>query len=65
MFKKNINQDHPLEIFFSCVQSHRERNTNNSTCASFLNSFKTLIINSIALPHSPGADKALNVCKKN
>lgn len=40
---RNFNQD-PLENFFGCIRSHGVRNV-NPTCASFKNSFKSLIVN--------------------
>lgn len=51
---RNINQD-PLENFFGCIRSHGVRNI-NPTCYSFISSFKSLIINNFASPHSPGAN---------
>lgn len=51
---RRVNQD-PLENFFGCVRSHGVRNI-NPTCYSFVNSFKTLIVNNFTSPHSPNGN---------
>lgn len=47
---RNINQD-PLENFFGSIRSHGVRNV-NPNAASFINSFKSLIINNMLSNHS-------------
>ncbi|KAI4456627.1 transposase is4 [Holotrichia oblita] len=49
-----FNQD-PVENFFSCVRSHGVRNT-NPTCSGFISSTKSLLINNLVSPHSPGSN---------
>lgn len=51
---RNLNQD-PLENFFGNIRSHGVRNV-NPNCSSFINSFKTLIINNFLSPHSPSSN---------
>ncbi|KAK9710416.1 Transposase protein [Popillia japonica] len=51
---RNLNQD-PLENFFGCIRSHGVRNI-TTTVASFISSYKSLIVNNFASPHSPGAN---------
>ena len=49
---RNSNQD-PVENFFGCIRSHGHRNI-NPTCASFIQSFKSLLINNFVSRHSVG-----------
>lgn len=51
---RKFNQD-PLENFFGCIRAHGVRNV-NPTPASFISSFKTLVINNFSSVHSPGAN---------
>lgn len=51
---RNLNQD-PLENFFGCIRSHGIRNV-NPTCASFVASFKTLVVNNFFSSHSVGSN---------
>lgn len=57
---RNVNQD-PLIIYFGCIRSHGVRNI-NSTCSSFIASYKTLIINNFMASHSPGANCEDDAC---
>ncbi|XP_052737630.1 uncharacterized protein LOC112053250 isoform X1 [Bicyclus anynana] len=54
LLPRNLNQD-PLENFFCKIRSNGVRNT-NPTCDQFINSYKTLIINSFGTPHSVNAN---------
>lgn len=49
---RNLNQD-PLENLFGAVRS---LGCTNPTCASFIQSYKTLMLNNLVSPHSPGAN---------
>lgn len=52
LLPRNLNQD-PLENFFGAVRS---LGCTNPTCASFIQSYKTLMLNNLVSPHSPGAN---------
>ncbi|CAI6342779.1 unnamed protein product [Macrosiphum euphorbiae] len=52
LLPRNLNQD-PLEDFFGAVRS---LGCTNPTCASFIQSYKTLMLNNLVSPHSPGAN---------
>lgn len=53
-FPRTFNQD-PIENFFSCIRSHGVRNI-NPTCALFVTSYKSLLINNFVSSHSPAAN---------
>lgn len=52
MSPRNFNQD-AIENFFGMVRSHGIRNPNPS-CAAFVSSTKSLIVNNFMSSHSPG-----------
>lgn len=58
---RTMNQD-PAENFFGNIRSHCVRNI-NPTCASFANSYKSLIINNFVSSHSPGANCERDDCE--
>lgn len=47
---RNFNLD-PIENFFGCIRSHGTRSV-NPTCASFISSFKTLLISNLTARNS-------------
>jgi len=51
---RNFNQD-PIEKFFGSIRSHGLRNI-KPTCANFISSFKSLVINNITSSHSIGSN---------
>ncbi|CAI6375588.1 unnamed protein product [Macrosiphum euphorbiae] len=52
LLPSKLNQD-PLENFFGAVGS---LGCTNSTCASFIQSYETLMLNNLVSSHSPGAN---------
>ncbi|CAH1731684.1 unnamed protein product [Aphis gossypii] len=51
---RNFNQD-PIENFFGSIRSHGVRNI-KPTCANFISSFKSLVINNLTSSHSIGSN---------
>jgi len=52
LLPRNFNQD-PLENMFGAVRS---LGCSNPTCGSFIQAYKTLMLNNLVSPHSPGAN---------
>ncbi|KAF9405134.1 hypothetical protein HW555_014002 [Spodoptera exigua] len=55
LLMRNLNQEYPVENFFSSVRSHGVRNI-NPTCLQFENIYKTLLVNNLCSNHSLGAN---------
>jgi len=51
---RNFNQD-PIENFFGSIRSHGVRNI-KPTCANFISSFKSIVINNLTSSHSIGSN---------
>lgn len=57
---KSFNQD-PIENFFGCIRSHGWRNV-NPTCANFISSYKSLVINNFMSSQSIGTNCEKDDC---
>lgn len=59
---RNFNQD-PIENFFGTIRSHGVRNI-KPTCANFISSFKSLLINNFTSSHSIGSNCENDDCNE-